>query len=62
MDEIKSLTKAIFELHTCDSKWIKSVPKKEMFGESIVWDGIVQVFKLFDHPTAEICYTWSLEI
>jgi hypothetical protein len=24
-----------------------------------VWDGVVQVFDLIDHPEADRCYAWS---
>jgi len=24
-----------------------------------VWEGVVQVFNLIDHPTAKKCYAWS---
>jgi len=55
----KSLEKAIFDLHGCKSKWIESVPTKETFKGQTVWEGVVQVFDLIDHPTAKRCYAWS---
>jgi len=56
---IKALKKAILSLHGCKSKWIESVPVKETFEGETVWEGVVQVFELIDHPTAKKCYTWS---
>ena len=55
----KALTKAIFDLHGCKSKGVESVPVKETFQEQTVWEGVVQVFELIDHPTAKRCYAWS---
>ena len=59
MDDEKSIAKAIRALHGCDSLWIKSIPEKEIFKGQTVWEGIVQVFELIDHPTAKKCYAWS---
>jgi hypothetical protein len=56
---IKALEKAILDLHGCKAIWIKSVPVKEVFEGETVWEGIVQVFELKDHPKAKRCYAWS---
>ena len=56
---VGSLEKAIYDLHGCKSKWIKSVPIKEVFKEETVWEGVVEVFDLLDHPTAKRAYAWS---
>lgn len=32
---------------------------KETFQGEIVWEGLVQVFNLIDHPEATRCYAWS---
>ena len=55
----KELEKAVERLHNCKSKWIESVPVKEIFKGETVWEGEVQVFELIDHPTAKKCYAWS---
>ncbi len=57
----KTLTEAIHNLHGCKSKWIESIPVKETFQDQVVWEGIVQVFELINHPTAKKCYAWSYE-
>jgi len=57
--EINDLKSAILNLHKCKSKWIESVPVKETFEGETVWEGVVQVFELIDHPTAKKCYAWS---
>jgi hypothetical protein len=53
------LAKAIFDLHNCEANWIESIPVKETFKGQTVWEGVVQVFELIDHPTAKKCYSWS---
>jgi hypothetical protein len=55
----KELKKAILHLHGCKSKWVESVPVKEVFQDQTVWEGVVEVFDLLDHPTAKRCYAWS---
>jgi len=59
---IKSLQRAILDLHGCKAIWIESVPVKEVFEGETVWEGVVQVFDLIDHPTAKRCYAWSHEL
>jgi hypothetical protein len=56
--ELKSLEKAILDLHGCKATWIESVPVKEVFERETVWEGVVQVFKI-DHPKSKLCYAWS---
>jgi hypothetical protein len=46
-------------MHTCKAEWQESVPVKETFQGQIIWEGIVQVFKLIDHPSTKKCYAWS---
>jgi hypothetical protein len=55
----KELAKAIRNLHGCKAVWLESVPVKETFQGDAVWEGVVQVFDLKDHPTASRCYVWS---
>jgi len=38
------------------------VPVKETFGGKTVWEGIVHVFKINDHPQANKAYAWSSPI
>lgn len=56
---IKALAKAILDLHGCKARWVKSAPVKELFEGETVWEGIVQVFDLINHPKATRCYAWS---
>jgi len=59
---LKILEKAILDLHGCKSTWVESIPVKEVFKEETVWEGVVQVFDLQDHPKAKRCYAWSHEL
>jgi hypothetical protein len=59
MQEHEALRQAIRDLHGIDSTWIKSVPVHETFQGETVWDGVVEVFDLIDHPKANRCYAWS---
>jgi hypothetical protein len=56
---LEALMQAIEGLHGGKATWIESVPVKETFQSETVWEGIVQVFDLKDHPTASRCYAWS---
>ncbi|MGO9116725.1 MAG: hypothetical protein ACLQPD_03840 [Desulfomonilaceae bacterium] len=55
----EALIEAIRSLHGCKAMWIESVPIKETFQGEVVWEGTVQVFSLFGHPTVSCCYAWS---
>ena len=55
----EQLKKAIRNLHGCDSTWMEAVRVKETFKGETVWEGLVQVFNLIDHPKATRCYAWS---
>ncbi len=56
---ITELKEAIRNVHGCDSTWLQAVRVKETFQGEIVWEGLVQVFQLIDHPDATRCYAWS---
>jgi hypothetical protein len=61
MDEAstESLQEAILSLHGCQADWVESVTVNETFRGQPVWQGEVQVFRLRNHPAAQICYAWS---
>ena len=59
MDNNRIISNAIRDLHGCESKWVESVPVKEKYEGRTVWEGIIQVFDLQGHPTANRCYAWS---
>ena len=56
---IEDLKAAIKKLHDCQATHVEDIAVIEKFGQDTVWEGIVQVFDLIDHPTAKRCYAWS---
>jgi hypothetical protein len=61
MDYIEELRDVIRHLHGVDSSHVESVPIKETFQGKTVWEGIVEVFDLKDHPQATRIYAWAHE-
>jgi hypothetical protein len=59
MNYIEALKDAIQKMHGCESCHIKSVPVNEQFKGQTVWQGVVEVFELNNHPKAKICYAWG---
>jgi len=47
--------------HGVESEHVESVPVKEVFEGKTVWEGIVEVFDLKNHPTASRVYAWSYD-
>jgi hypothetical protein len=59
MSHIDELKGVIHKLHGVHSTHRQSVPVKEVFQGKTVWDGMVEVFDLHDHPEANAAYAWS---
>ena len=59
MNYIEDLTATIHRLHGVKATHIESVPIKEAFQGQMVWDGVVEVFDLHDHPKANRAYAWG---
>jgi hypothetical protein len=55
IDELKTI---IHRLHGAKATHRESVPVKEVFQGQTVWDGVVEVFTLHDHPKANTAYAW----
>jgi hypothetical protein len=49
----------IQHLHKADSTWLESIPVLESFQGKTVWEGVVELFELRNHPKAKRCYAWS---
>jgi hypothetical protein len=58
---IEDLREVIRHLHGVEATYVESVPVKEMFKGETVWEGIVEVFDLHDHPKANRAYAWVQE-
>lgn len=60
MSNIEDLRTAIGNLHGCEvGNHLGSFPIKETFQGIPVWEGIVEVFELINHPKSKRCYAWS---
>jgi hypothetical protein len=59
MTYIEELRDVIRRLHGVESKHVESVLIKETFRGRTVWDGVVEVFELVEHPSATRLYAWS---
>jgi hypothetical protein len=58
-NHIPELRTVIHKLHGGKARHIESVPITESFQGQIVWDGVVEVFKLKGHPKTDKVYAWS---
>jgi len=56
LDELRDV---IRHLHGVEATHVESVPVKEKFGGKTVWEGIVEVFDLHNHPSATRVYAWA---
>lgn len=59
MNHIDDLKTIIHKLHGVHATHLESVPVTELWQGQTVWDGVVEVFTLHDHPKANIAYAWS---
>ena len=56
---IRALQAAIRDAEGCDSKHVESVPVKDVNRDKTIWEGVVEVFDLVNHPKAKRCYAWG---
>ncbi len=61
MTPTEELKEVIRKLHGVEATYRESVAVKEVFNGQTIWDGVVEVFDLHGHPTAERVYAWSHE-
>jgi hypothetical protein len=62
IDNISDLQRSVEAQHGGTATLAQSVPIKETHAGAVVWEGIVHVFDLKDHPTASRAYAWSSPI
>jgi len=60
--DASQLKSAVESQHGGIAALAQSVPVKEMHAGAVVWEGVVHVFDLKDHPTASRAYAWSSPI
>ncbi len=56
------LKQAVEHQHGGRAALVQSIPIKEIFEGEAVWQGVVHVFDLVDHPKATRAYAWSYEL
>jgi hypothetical protein len=56
---VEELRAVIKKLHGVDSRHVDSVPVKEVFRGQTVWDGMVEIFEIRDHPKTSRIFAWS---
>jgi hypothetical protein len=59
MNDLGKLKKTILDLHGCNSTHVVSVAVHETFEGKSVWQGVVEIFSLINHPKAKKAYAWS---
>ena len=59
MTYIEELRGVIRRLHGVDARHVESIPVKEVFQGKTIWEGVVEVFDLIEHPTAFRVYAWA---
>lgn len=59
MNYIEELRNVIRRVHGAEATHVESVPIAETFKGDTVWEGIVEVFDLKNHPTAFRAYAWA---
>lgn len=61
MSYIEELKDVIRGLHGAEATHVGGVSVTETFQGQTMWDGIVEVFDLKDHPTAFRVYAWAYD-
>jgi hypothetical protein len=56
------LRDAVERMHGCPAQLVEAVPVWESFEGRPVWHGIVYVFDLGGHRSADRCYAWSSRV
>jgi hypothetical protein len=56
------LKTAVEKMHRCTARLSGLAPVSESFEGKPVWEGVVHVFALEGHPTADRAYAWSSPI
>jgi len=49
------------KLHGCASTHVESVAVHEVFRGESVWEGLVEVLDLNEHPKGKRCYAWNYQ-
>ena len=58
---LEALQRIIAEIHGCSSEHWDTVHVREVLGETVIWEGDVEIFYVFGHPKARRCFAWVWE-
>ena len=58
-NDVHRLRQAIHELHCLDTEHVESVLVSETFQNTTVWQGTVEVFRVYGQQYEEQVYAWS---
>lgn len=58
-ERIERIQRAVEQSEKCRATHVESLVTKERFFDAIVWEGVIETFKLQDHPTAKLAYAWE---
>ena len=58
-DHVKDLANAVTIMHGCPCVWYRTSYVHEWLNGKSVWKGLVEVFTLIGHPTANMAFAWS---
>lgn len=56
------LRATVEKMHSCTARLVGLAPVSESIEGKPVWEGLVHVFALDDHPSADRAYAWSSSI
>ncbi len=62
MTEMAQLRETVEKMHGGTATLAQTVPVRETFEGRAVWEGVVHVFDLAEHPSATRAYAWSSPI
>ena len=57
-ERIEDIHSAVETIHQCVARHSASVPVREMFGDQVAWEGVVETFDLEHHAKAKRAYAW----
>jgi hypothetical protein len=60
--EADQLKQAVERMRGGSAGFAQSVPVRETFDDKVVWEGVVHLFDLTNHPTATRAHAWSSPI
>ena len=59
-ERIERIKTAVELSEKCRATHVQSlVVKERLLNTIVVWEGVIETFKLHDHPTAKLAYAWE---